>query len=37
MEEPIQDPAKFAWHEVSLAQRYWLQVGAMTKPMKNAE
>ena len=33
MQEPIQDPAKFPWHEVSQVQHYWLQVDAMTKPM----
>ena len=33
MQEPIQDPAKFPWHEVSKVQHYWLQVDAMTKPM----
>ncbi len=33
MQEPIQDPAKFPWHEVSKVQHYWLQVDAMTKPL----
>ena len=33
MQEPIQDPAKFPWHEVSKVQHYWLQVDAMTRPM----
>ena len=28
MQEPIQDPAKFPWHEVSQVQHYWLQVDA---------
>ena len=37
MQEPIQDPAKFPWHEVSQVQHYWLQVDAMTKPMKEAD
>ena len=34
MQEPIQDPAKFPWHEVSKVQHYWLQVGDMTKPLQ---
>ena len=33
MQEPIQDPAKFPWHEVSKVQHYWLEVDAMTRPM----
>ena len=33
LQEPIQDPAQFEWHEVSKVQHYWLQVDAMTKPM----
>ena len=37
MQEPIQDPAKFPWHEVSKVQHYWLQVDAMTKPMTKPE
>ena len=37
MQEPVQDPAKFPWHEVSKVQHYWLQVDAMTKPMKQGE
>ena len=30
LQEPIQDPAKFPWHEVSKVQHYWLNVDAMT-------
>ena len=37
MQEPIQDPAKFPWHEVSKVQHYWMNVGDMTKPMKKRE
>ena len=37
MQEPIQDPAKFPWHEVSKVQHYWMQVDAMTKPMMMRE
>ena len=33
LEEPILNPARFEWHEVSKVQHYWLQVDAMTKPM----
>ena len=31
MREPVQDPAKFPWHEVSKVQHYWLQVDDMVK------
>ena len=34
MQEPIKDPAKFPWHEVSKVQHYWMQVDIMTKPMR---
>ena len=37
MQEPVQDPAKFPWHEVSKVQHYWLQVDAMTRPMQVRE
>ena len=37
MQEPIEDPARFPWHEVSKVQHYWLQVDAMTKPMRIRE
>ena len=37
MQEPIQDPAKFPWHEVSKVQHYWLQVDAMTRPLQVRE
>ena len=33
LQEPILNPARFEWHEVSKIQHYWLQVDAMTKPM----
>jgi hypothetical protein len=36
-QEPIRDPARFAWHEVSKVQHYWLEVEAMTQPMKVRE
>ena len=37
LQEPIRDPASFPWHEVSKVQHYWLQVGAMTQPMRVRE
>ena len=37
LQEPIEDPARFPWHEVSKVQHYWLQVDAMTKPMQIRE
>ena len=37
LQEPIQDPARYPWHEVSKVQHYWLQVNAMTKPMRIRE
>jgi superfamily II DNA or RNA helicase len=33
LQEPVKDPARFPWHEVSKVQHYWLEVDAMTKPM----
>ena len=33
LQEPVRDPARFPWHEVTKVQHYWLQVDAMTKPM----
>ena len=37
LQEPIEDPAKFPWHEVSKVQHYWLEVNAMTQPMQIRE
>ena len=37
LQEPIEDPARFPWHEVSKVQHYWLEVDAMTKPMQVRE
>jgi hypothetical protein len=34
---PIQDPARFPWHEVSQVQHYWLAVDALTQPMQVRE
>lgn len=35
MQEPVRDPARFAWREVTKVAHYWLDVNAMTRPMKN--
>ena len=37
LQEPIKDPARFPWHEVTKVQHYWLEVNAMTKPMQVRE
>ncbi|WP_428102559.1 hypothetical protein [Candidatus Rariloculus sp.] len=34
LQEPIKDPARFPWHEVTKVQHYWLDVNAMTQPME---
>ena len=33
LREPIADPARFPWHEVTKVQHYYLSVDAMTRPM----
>ena len=37
LQEPIRDPARFPWHEVIKVDHYWLDVDAMTQPMRVAE
>ena len=37
LQEPIRDPARFPWHEVKKVQHYWLEVDAMTQPMRLRE
>ncbi len=37
LQEPIKDPARFPWHEVTKVAHYWLQVNAMTQPMQVRE
>ena len=37
LQEPINDPARFPWHEVKKVQHYWLEVDAMTRPMRVCE
>ena len=32
LQDPIKDPARFPWHEVSKVQHYWMEVKAMTGP-----
>jgi len=34
LQEPVKDPARFPWHEVTKVAHYWLEVNAMTKPMQ---
>ena len=36
LQEPISDPARFLWHEVRKVQHYWMDVKAMTGPMRAA-
>ncbi len=37
LQEPIANPARFPWHEESKVQHYWLNVDAMTQPMRIRE
>ena len=37
LQEPVEDPIQFCWHEVNKVQRYWLDVDAMTRPMQIRE
>ncbi len=37
LQEPVKDPARFPWHEVTKVAHYWLDVNAMTTPMKIRE
>ena len=37
LQEPIKDPARFEWHEVTKVAHYWLEVDAMTRPMQVRE
>ena len=37
LQEPIADPARFAWNEVKKVQHYYLSVDAMTRPMRVRE
>jgi len=37
LQEPIQDPARFEWHEVTQVKHYYLSVNALTQPMEVRE
>ncbi len=37
LQEPIANPARFPWHEVTKVQHYYLSVDAMTRPMRVRE
>ena len=37
LQEPVKDPARFPWHEVTKVAHYWLQVDAMAGPMEVRE
>jgi hypothetical protein len=37
LQEPIADPARFPWHEVTRVQHYYLSVDTMTRPMQVRE
>jgi hypothetical protein len=37
MQEPVKDPARHPWHEVTKVQHYYLSVDAMTRPMRLRE
>jgi len=37
LQEPIQDPARLEWHEVTKVAHYYLSVNAVTRPMQVRE
>jgi hypothetical protein len=37
LQEPVKDPGRFPWQEVTKVAHYWLEVNAMTKPMQERE
>jgi hypothetical protein len=37
LQEPIKDPARFEWHEVTKVAHYYLSVDALTRPMQVRE
>jgi hypothetical protein len=37
LQEPIRDPARLDWHEVTKVAYYYLNVDAMTRPMQVRE
>ena len=37
LQEPVRDPARFPWHEVTKVAHYWLSVNALKQPMEVRE
>ena len=37
LQEPIRDPARFPWHEVTKVAHYYLEVNALKQPMEVSE
>ncbi|GIW40414.1 MAG: helicase [Candidatus Binatia bacterium] len=37
LQEPIKDPARFQWHEVTKVAHYWLELDALRQPMQVRE
>lgn len=37
LQDPIKDPARFPWHEVTQVAHYWLELNAVTQPMQVRE
>ena len=37
LQEPVRNPARFPWHQVTKVQHYWLEVNALTQPMQVSE
>jgi hypothetical protein len=37
LQEPVKDPARFPWHDVSKVQHYWLEVRAMIGQTDHSE
>jgi hypothetical protein len=37
LQDPIKDPARLEWHEVTKVAHYYLSVDAMTRPMQVRE
>jgi hypothetical protein len=37
LQEPIKDPARFEWHEVTKVAYYYLSIDALTRPMQVRE
>ncbi len=34
LQEPVRNPARFPWNQVTKVQHYWLEVNALTQPMQ---